>query len=316
MPAITVVIPTYNRASYVCSAIDSVLLQTFEDFEIIVIDDGSTDDTLARLSAYRDKRLKVIHQNNLSQGIARNTGILESSGEYIAFLDSDDVWLPDKLELQYMQLRRSLNCFWSYTNAFSFQNSINNLYDFSERMILHSGSISSKLIKLNFIGTSTVMVKKDCFDSVGLFSDLPKAQDWDIWLRLASKFDICMVPEALVGYRVHEGMVTKNQTPYFAHLCHIRVLNRAVLFAPLVYSQFHNDAISIQCKNTAIRFLSINKPLRARFMLYKAIVMNQWSMQLYVYWVITFCSSKCLVVAKELHKVIGIFFIFIRSYRR
>ena len=304
MPAISVIIPTYNRASYICAAIDSVLAQTFNDYEIIVVDDGSTDDTLERLAVYKDQRIKVKHQKNLGQGFARNTGLSVASGEYIAFLDSDDVWMPGKLDLQYGQLVQSKNCYWSYTNAFAFQYSTDNkLYRINERMRLHFGSIPSELIKRNFITTSTVMVKKVCFDSVGIFANFAKAEDWEVWLRLASKFDVCVSSEALVGYRIHEKMVTKGKTPYSIHVSHLKVLDRAIHFAPHLYGELYNEAVSIQYKNTAKRFLSDCKPMRARCMLRKAIALDQWSMQYCIFWSITFFGSPGLAIVKKLYKL-------------
>src|SRR5262245_18798192 len=194
-PEVSVVIPVFNRAVKVRRAIASVLAQTFQNFEIIVVDDGSTDGTSSAVAAIADPRVTLIrHDRNRGGSAARNTGINASSVPFVAFLDSDDEWLPTKLERQLEVFERS-------------SERVGLIYTWAER-IFPDGSVSRyiprrrvdlarALLTVNFIGeTSLGMVRRIALDAIGGFDEtLPSSQDMDLWLRICERFDADVVPE-------------------------------------------------------------------------------------------------------------------------
>jgi glycosyltransferase involved in cell wall biosynthesis len=194
----SVIIPTYNRAHVIDEALDSVLAQSYQDFEILVIDDGSADNTREVLCPYFD-RIRYFKQANSGPAAARNRGITESQGEYVAFLDSDDRWYPDKLAQidKVIDAHPDAGLFYSDYQLVDEQHS--HLWIARSKHIMGDGY--HQLLLGNFIGTSTVVVKRECFDVCGLFyRDLFSTQDWDMWIRIAREFSIVHVPAVLVEY--------------------------------------------------------------------------------------------------------------------
>lgn len=207
MSKVSVIIPTYNCAQYICQAVDSVLAQTYHDFELVVVDDGSTDDTKELLMRY-DKHLTYIYQENKGMTAARNTGIKNSSGEYIAFLDSDDIWLPNKLERQVKLLDESpevglVYCWHYYIDAEGnrckfWNNKIGRSFESGSRLF-------EKLIEKNVIsgGGSTPIIRRECLGKSGMFDEsIPYSGDWDLWLRISMDYIMAVIPEPLACYRV------------------------------------------------------------------------------------------------------------------
>ncbi len=206
MPKVSVVIPTYNYAQYIEEAVDSVLVQTHKDCEIIVVDDGSTDDTRVVVSQYAPD-VKYIYQKNQGLSAARNTGIRNSKGEYIAVLDSDDLWLSCKLEKQIRLFEANSRLGLVYSDGLVFGEEL--AWDdlsFGGNMNFYRGRIFDKLVLGNFIPCLSVVIKRSCFDKVGLFDiSLDACADWDMWLRISSHYEVDYVDELLVKYRKHRG---------------------------------------------------------------------------------------------------------------
>lgn len=211
MPRVTVVIPTYNRAQFIAEAIQSVLEQTFRDFELIVVDDGSTDDTAAVVSRFTDPRLRYIYQTNQERSAARNHGLRLARGEYVAFLDSDDVWLPAKLEHQVALLDARPAMGLVYTGAYIFEGQCT----FMEQRPRCRGEVLKALLMEDNVvcgSASTALVRRACFDSVGSFDEnLRACEDWDMWLRLAAGgYEFDFVPQPLARCRVHGTNTQKD----------------------------------------------------------------------------------------------------------
>jgi glycosyltransferase involved in cell wall biosynthesis len=210
-PTVSVIIPTYNRAQTINRAVQSVLDQTFSDFKVIVVDDASTDGTDKLAASFKDSRIRYIrHDSNKGGSAARNTGIRSSTGKYIAFLDSDDTWLPEKLRLQvqhFESLTADVGVVYTGLTALSKNNTI-----IGNRVPAASGNIQSAIYAENCIGPlSTVMVRRDCLVRVGLFDeDLPACQDWDLYIRIAGVCQFSFISEALVRYYVSDDAITKN----------------------------------------------------------------------------------------------------------
>jgi glycosyltransferase involved in cell wall biosynthesis len=211
MPRVGVVIPTYRRPELLAAAIRSVLAQTYQDFEIVVVDDNSGDDTEQVVRSFGDARIRyVAHDRNRRCGAAKNTGVRSSTSELVAFLDDDDEWLPRKLERQVAVLDQSpAGTGVVYTGFQEFDRSTGAplrtfLPPKSGRML--------DVLGRNAVGPpSAVLVRRSCFAEVGYFDEvLEFGEDWDFWIRLAERVEFASVPEALVRYGIHSSRMTTN----------------------------------------------------------------------------------------------------------
>jgi glycosyltransferase involved in cell wall biosynthesis len=193
---VSVIIPTYNRAHVLPDAIDSVLAQDFSDYELIVIDDGSTDNTMTILDGYPN-RVKVYRQTNQGVSAARNHGIAVSSGELIAFLDSDDLWLPQKLAVQAAFFNSNPEALICQTQEIWIRNGVR--VNPKKRHQKPCGLIFEKSLELCLVSPSAVMLRRQLFDSVGLFDEsLPACEDYDLWLRISSRFSVHLIDKPLI----------------------------------------------------------------------------------------------------------------------
>lgn len=229
MPKVSVVIPAYNCERFISAAIESVLAQTYGDYEVIVINDGSTDKTDEILVKYVQK-IKVMRQPNKGPAEARNTGIANSEGKYIAFLDQDDAWLPDKLKMQVEIMEKNNKLGLVYTDVYVLKDkefgNADHLYKRSFQMRQpHRGSIFEYLFLDNFISTSSVMVRKECLSKVGMFDPaVVPSEDYDRWLRIAAVCEIDYIDTPLVKFRDHIAAFAGNKILTLTHV--IDVLNK------------------------------------------------------------------------------------------
>jgi glycosyltransferase involved in cell wall biosynthesis len=185
---VSVILPTYNRAMWISEAVDSVLAQTEPPFEVIVVDDGSTDETPDLLRTYGDK-ISVLTQSNKGVSAARNLGINNSKGRYIALLDSDDLWEKDKLDNQLTFFRKNPEALICQTGEIWIRNGkrVNPMNKHKKR----SGMIFEPSLRLCLVSPSAVMIKRELFDSIGLFDEsLPACEDYDLWLRISCRYPI------------------------------------------------------------------------------------------------------------------------------
>ncbi len=197
MPKVSVVIPTYNRLQMVKEAVESVLVQDFEDFELIVVDDGSTDGTAEAIREYGGRVRLIEHPHNRGVSAARNTGILHSRGKYIAFLDSDDLWVKGKLKIQVNFLDENPQYPLCYTDEIWIRKGkrVNPMKKHSK----YSGWIFEKCLPLCIISPSSAMMRKTLFQKVGLFDEaLPVCEDYDFWLRVSVRFPIFFINKKLI----------------------------------------------------------------------------------------------------------------------
>jgi glycosyltransferase involved in cell wall biosynthesis len=210
--SVSVVIPVYNNEAYIAAAVKSVLSQTLPPTEIIVVDDGSTDSTAAALESLRGS-IKYLYQQNRGEPSARNRGIRESTGEYIAFLDGDDLWHPSKLELQMNYVREHPDCALVYTDMSTFDE--NGVIDASVkerlRMSLPSGHIFPALFMTALFGSGSVVFRRECIQKVGYFNEeFLVGCDYEMWLRIARHFEVGAVDHPLLMYRHHASMSTRG----------------------------------------------------------------------------------------------------------
>ncbi len=211
VPKVSIVIPSYNAMQFLPRTVDSVIKQTFQDFEIVIINDGSTDNIKEWAKTVEDKRLRLISQPNQGQSAARNEGIEQSSGQYIAFLDSDDLWAPSKLEKQV----QVLDCNSDVGLVYSWVSLIDENDDPLDKIwtISEEGDVWHKLIEGNIIACGSVpMIRRACVEVVGLFEKFPFAcEDWDYWLRIASHYPFKVLEEVLVYYRHSPSSLSRYQ---------------------------------------------------------------------------------------------------------
>jgi glycosyltransferase involved in cell wall biosynthesis len=195
-PEVSVIIPTYNRAWVLKEAIDSVLAQEFRDFELIVVDDGSTDNTPQILESYAQD-LTVIRQPNRGVSAARNRGIVAANGRLISFLDSDDLWLPRKLSSQVNFFNSNPEAVINQTEEIWIRNGVR--VNPKTRHHKPSGMIFEQSLALCLVSPSAVMMKRSLFDAVGLFDeDLPACEDYDLWLRISWRYPVHLIETPLI----------------------------------------------------------------------------------------------------------------------
>lgn len=210
MPIISVVIPVYNGEKTIQETIESVLNQTFSEFELIVINDGSQDSTLEIVSNIKDTRLRIFSYSNAGLSASRNRGISQAVGDYISFIDADDLWSQDKLESQFQALQTNSQA----AVAYSWTNSINELGEFSRRGSHYTvnGNVYANLLIFNFLENgSNALFRQQVFTKVGKFDEsLTAAEDWDMYLRLAAHYQFIAVPSAQILYRVSENSMSCN----------------------------------------------------------------------------------------------------------
>jgi glycosyltransferase involved in cell wall biosynthesis len=194
--AVSVIIPTYNRGWIIKEAIDSVMAQDYRDFELIIVDDGSTDNTPDILHSYRDKIL-VFGQENQGVSAARNRGLAAASGDLIAFLDSDDLWLPQKLKRQVDFFNSNPDAFICQTEEIWIRNNIR--VNPKKRHKKPRGMIFEPSLALCLVSPSAVMIRASLFEEVGRFDEtLPACEDYDLWLRMSCRYPVYLIDTPLI----------------------------------------------------------------------------------------------------------------------
>ncbi len=242
MPCVSVVIPAYNGAKTITETIQSILSQTFTDFELIVINDGSTDDTVDVVRQIDDPRITILSFENGGLPEARNRGIRNSSSEFITFIDADDLWTPDKLEDQVNALRNYPDAGVAYSWTAFIDESSQFLY--AGEPFPHYGNVYPKLLIKNFIASgSNIMIRKSVIDQVGEYdATLKSAEDWDYNLRLAACQPFARVAKYQVLYRKTSTSMTAKIDVMETSI--LTVINRGFQLAPAELQSLKNQALS------------------------------------------------------------------------
>ncbi|MGA2159075.1 MAG: glycosyltransferase family 2 protein [Dehalococcoidia bacterium] len=210
--SVSVIIPSYNRAYVVSRAINSVLAQTYQNFEIVVVDDGSIDNTHQVVINFHDERVRYIrHEINMGVAAARNTGLRASVGEYIAFLDSDDEWRPAKLEKQIDAMTKAtpdVGVVYTATEV-----AVGNQHQYLP-LVTYPNNVAFKTVLAGkFPTTSTLLVRKECLLEIGLFDEEFRCgEDWDFMIRLSKRYGFKSVPEALTIYHRIADSITNRKS--------------------------------------------------------------------------------------------------------
>ena len=209
---VSVILPTYNCAHFLSESVGSILLQTYNPYEVIVVDDGSTDNTKEVLNPFMHRIKYIKLEQNKGLPAARNIGIQSAQGKYIAFIDADDLWLPEKLQTDIEYFGKHPDISMIYSKHMNIDDK-GRVLDGCTKKRLPSGNIFIQLFsEQNFIIPSSVVVQKEVFETTGLFDEqLFNCQDWDMWLRIAFYFKVAGINKQLVKYRHNPHSLSKNR---------------------------------------------------------------------------------------------------------
>lgn len=253
---VSVIIPTYNRADLIREALDSVFAQTYRNFEIVVIDDGSTDNTAEILRPLEEQGLlRYIYQKNAGEAAARNKGLFEAKGQYIAFLDSDDIFEPEKLEIQTAYLQKYPEIGLVHSGYIKFDNAGTNLGYRDTSWF--SGSIYPQMLLYwtTLMAVDAVLIPKSVFEDVGLFNEsLRTGPDLDMWRRIARRYPFGFINKSLARIRVHSGNISGDKMS--AAEGFTKYLNKAFEDDPALSARFKQRAFSKMYSSMAYNLLA------------------------------------------------------------
>ena len=285
MPKVSVILPTHNRALMLGRAVASVLLQSFADFELLVVDDASNDDTAHAIQGFTDPRIKYIrHTFNRGEAESRNTGIRIACGEYIAYLDDDDEWLPEKLAKQVSLMESS-------TQALGLVYTGMHLVELATRKTLstwipqHRGCVLEPLLEKNFPLGATALLRMECFRTVGTYDpSIPYGPDWEMSIRIARRFNVEAIPEPLYRYSIHPKQLTANPRIRLAGLQKVLELH-SDLFAG------HPKAHAHQLVNLGLLHYLCGNPREARASLRRGVLCYPLWVRPYKLYLLSFLSA-------------------------
>ena len=230
MPLVSVVIPVFNGEKTIRETIESVLNQTLTDFELVVINDGSQDGTLDIVERIPDSRIQVFSYPNAGQSTSRNRGIEIAKGDYISFIDADDLWTPDKLEaqLQALQANPKAGVAYSWTDWIDESSQLLGKGSYNTEQ----GAVFTKLLLNDFVANgSNVLIRRQALTEVGGFDpSVTPAEDWDLWLRLAARYEFVAVRSPQILYRISPNSASFNVWKMEASS--LQVIDKAFAIAP------------------------------------------------------------------------------------
>ena len=296
---VSAIIPTFNRMDYISKALDSVLSQSYKNIEIIVIDDGSTDNTIEFLKNKYANKVKVLQQAHKGPGSARNTGILHSQGEYIAFLDSDDWWNPRKIEFQIDLMITDLEIGLVYCDMEYFFNG-NTLNKFSFDIVKPLNGQCAKEIFLygSPMHTPTSLVRRSAINNVGFFDEaLNNMEDQDLWFRLSCKYKIDYIDISLVGCERNNS--NKNRPTHNINIMIVkeRMINKNGI-------QYSNSDLRKGMKDVYLKasytYLKMGDKNNAKNCFKKHFELFPFSIKGYIVWIFSKVSTRTLVFIKNL----------------
>ena len=214
MPKLSVNIPCFNSGRFIRQTVESVINQTFQDLEIVIVDDGSHDNTKQIISSFKDARIRYFYKDNEGLAFTRNKAIDLSDGEYIALLDHDDLWEPEKIEKQLEVFKKNNNLGLVFSDSYILENNHKKKFTYFDRIKPKKGFIFEDLLfaSSNFIPLSSVIVRKDVFKDVGFFNPAFKiGEELELFLKVAQLYEFDYIDKPLITYRLHEGNFSTNK---------------------------------------------------------------------------------------------------------
>lgn len=274
-PLVSAIIPTYNHATYVIEAVESVLAQTHKNIEIIVVDDGSSDNTRDVLAPYMP-RIRYIYQQNQGLSAARNAGIRNAGGSYVAFLDADDVWLPEKISSQVADIVRHDRCGLITCGCYFCDEDLKVVSQVLPPSCPDKDAFMKAMVRKNVVGGGSVaLVRKECFDRVGYFdSGLSASEDWDMWIRIGRHYEVRFIDRPLMKRRdvrssmsaaINSDRMLKNE---------LLVLRNAFSCGPYKYDMILKArAYSYRYLHCALAYRSTGQTGKMRNQIFKALLL-------------------------------------------
>ncbi|HVI11161.1 MAG TPA: glycosyltransferase [Candidatus Binatia bacterium] len=299
---ITALIPTYNCERYICETVESVLAQTLPAHEVIVVDDGSTDDTQQALARY-GTRIRYVRQANAGPPAARNNGIALATGDLIALLDSDDLWLPNKLERQMRYLDQHPRCGLVYSDMKTFDETgvIEESVKVSRNLTLPSGHIFPQMFAETLFQTSAVLLRKTCIDHVGGFdTSLRMGDDYEFFLRISRHYELGYIDEPLVLYRQHpqQGTRTWGKELQQGAPWEFLVLKRIVDLYPEIYGELGKAKVNHRLAKpyAALAYACLNEgdPKDVRALLRRALRYWPGNLSYWRYYLLSFLDHSAV----------------------
>lgn len=302
MPEVSVIIPAYNCEKFIKETIGSALSQTYQNFELIIIDDGSRDNTKKIVENFNDSRIVYIYQGNSGVSVARNNGILKAKGKYIALLDHDDLWLPEKLEKQILLFDFNNKVGIVYSDSYLINSKgkiIGSIFQYSRP---YRGNVLPQLFLDNFIPCLTTVIRRDVFEKIGFFN--PKfsiCEEYDLFLRIAEKYEMDFIKLPLSKYRVHDTNFSKNLI--LAYEEHIEIANMFLDHNPTIRNILSNR-VDVRMSDLYYRlgkaYFYKGDILNSRMHLNKSMLLKGIYSKSFVFYLLTFLGIKFIKINSSL----------------
>jgi glycosyltransferase involved in cell wall biosynthesis len=300
IPQVSVIIPTRNRSESLPLAIRSVVGQTFTDFELVIVDDASDEPVHDIVKGFKDARVRCIrHERRRGGAAARNTGIRNTTGEFVAFLDDDDEWYPEKLARQVSILLRSDSEIGAVYAGYDVVNRNTGSIP-GQKVPVHRGDLSSVLLTANLIGTTSCMLlRRKCFADVGMFDEsLPSFQDYDLWIRLSRAYQFDYASECLLKYHLHSNKIWTNPNAILEGL--------DILVDRYGGSEKFRKRCSVYYLSVAVQFCEAGEGRKARRALRRAILLDPFDSRHYLYSLLSLLNLRTYQkVQRSKTKILG-----------
>jgi glycosyltransferase involved in cell wall biosynthesis len=320
MPKVSVVMPTYNQAHFIAEAIQSALDQTFQDFEIVVVDDGSTDNTKEVVAGFQDPRIKYIYQENRGVAAASNAGILASTGEYIAGLSSDDMWLPQNLEFKVKLLDSRPDMSIVCSDLYEFDSdtgaTLCRLWrNKSGRYLreLQDGvrqPLTEYLSKGSLFRIVTMIVRRQVFDEVGYYDESLRVEDYEMFVRILQRLSsIGIINSPLVKYRRHRGSMSRNYEYIYTGM--LTAINKIINNYSLSKKNckfVRRRLARIHCEYGWANIVARDEIALGRKKLIASIRVNPWWVRPYLYLAFSFLGNRLIQTLKSWKKQLERYF--------